>query len=235
MIEEARHIPPERFEQARAEANRAGLSLESDERGLFLTDGTMSLRAGFSHMVKRVKAGTLNLELIVKAAHIRGEREGLRLVDATAGLGDDSLLLAAASFEVTLFENNVVIAALLHDAISQAASDPVLSEAASRMHLVVGDSVQGLPRLDFQPDVALLDPMFPHRQKSAAVKKKLQLLQRLEQPSDDEGALFDAALSAHPRKIVVKRPAKGPWLANRKPDYTLQGKAIRFDCYALPN
>lgn len=235
MIEEARHIPPERFGQARAEANRAGLSLESDERGLFLTDGTMSLRAGFSHMVKRVKAGNLSLELIVKAAHIKGEREGLKLVDATAGLGDDSLLLAAAGFEVTLFENNVVIAALLHDAISQAASDPVLSEAASRMHLVVGDSVQGLPRLDFQPDVALLDPMFPNRQKSAAVKKKLQLLQRLEQPSDDEGALFDAALSAHPRKIVVKRPAKGPWLANRKPDYTLQGKAIRFDCYALPN
>ncbi|MBR3181084.1 MAG: class I SAM-dependent methyltransferase, partial [Eggerthellaceae bacterium] len=66
-----------------------------------------------------------------------------------------------------------------------------------------------------------------------AVKKKLQLLQRLEQPCEDEQALLDAAFAAQPRKVIVKRPAKGPYLADRKPDYSLAGKAIRFDCFSI--
>ncbi|MBQ4243593.1 MAG: class I SAM-dependent methyltransferase, partial [Clostridia bacterium] len=37
----------------------------------------------------------------------------------------------------------------------------------------------------------------------------------------------------HPHKIVIKRPLKGPFLAGRKPDYSLQGKAIRYDCIVL--
>ena len=44
---------------------------------------------------------------------------------------------------------------------------------------------------------------------------------------------MEAAISAHPRKIVVKRPLKGPWLAGRKPHYSLKGKAIRYDCFVL--
>ena len=62
---------------------------------------------------------------------------------------------------------------------------------------------------------------------------KARLLQQLELPCDDEVALLDAALAAHPHKIVVKRPLKGPWLADRKPDYTLKGSSIRYDCIVL--
>ena len=79
----------------------------------------------------------------------------------------------------------------------------------------------------------LLDPMFPAKHKASAVKKKLQILQQLEQPCEDEAALMDAAIAACPRKLVVKRPVKGPYLADWKPDYSLSGKAIRFDCYAF--
>ena len=39
-----------------------------------------------------------------------------------------------------------------------------------------------------------------------------------------------AAVSAGPRKIVIKRPLKGPFLAGRKPDYSITGKTIRYDC-----
>ncbi len=73
--------------------------------------------------------------------------------------------------------------------------------------------------------------MFPAREKSAAVKKKFQLLQRLEKPCDDEAALLGAARAARPKKVVVKRPAKGPALAGSTPDYSISGKAIRYDCY----
>jgi hypothetical protein len=31
--------------------------------------------------------------------------------------------------------------------------------------------------------------------------------------------------------VVVKRPLKAAFLADKKPDYQLSGKAIRFDMY----
>lgn len=210
-----------------------GLCLLVGEKGLSLEGDGMSLAADLSRMVPRLRAGNLNRELVVRAARIRGAAGPLTAVDATAGMGEDSLLLAAAGFSVTLFERDPVICALLGDALARAAADPALAEAVSRMELRGEDSVPALPALGFSPDVVLLDPMFPERRKSAAVKKKLQLIQRLEQPCDNERGLMDAARAASPRRIVVKRPAKGPWLAGEKPSYTVAGKAIRYDCYAL--
>ncbi|MCG4849180.1 class I SAM-dependent methyltransferase, partial [Streptococcus gordonii] len=84
------------------------------------------------------------------------------------------------------------------------------------------------------PDVVYLDPMFPERTKSAAVKKKFQLLHHLEQPCADEETLVEAALAVHPRKVVIKRPVKGPLLAGVKPSYQLAGKAVRYDVLVPP-
>jgi 16S rRNA (guanine1516-N2)-methyltransferase len=133
-----------------------------------------------------------------------------------------------------MFERNEIIAALLMDSLKRAVDIPELSGIVGRMRAIHADSIQVLGSLDFLPDVVLLDPMFPAKHNDAAAKKKLQLLQQLEQPCEDEAALLDATLSAHPLKIVVKRPVKGPFLADRKPDYSLSGKAIRYDCFALP-
>ena len=210
-----------------------GMRLLVGEKGLSLEGDGMSLAADLSRMVPRLRPGNLGRELVVRAARIRGAAGPLTAVDATAGMGEDSLLLAAAGFSVTLFERDPVICALLGDALVRAAANPALAEAVSRMELRGEDSVPALPALGFRPDVVLLDPMFPERRKSAAVKKKLQLIQRLERPCDDEGGLMDAARAADPRRIVVKRPAKGPWLAGEKPSYAIAGKAIRYDCYAL--
>ena len=213
----------------------ARLAFEDSSQGLALTDGTMSIRGDFTHMLPRLKPANLNREMLVKAARIKGApTDGLTAVDATAGLGEDALLLAAAGFRVTLFERNPVIAALLRDALERAARVPELAHVVERMRLVEGESTSELPLLDFQPDVVLLDPMFPAKGKDAAAKKKLQMLQKLERPCDDELSLLEAALNARPRKVIVKRPVKGPHLAGRKPSYTLSGKAIRYDCYALP-
>ncbi|MDO4291101.1 MAG: class I SAM-dependent methyltransferase [Eggerthellaceae bacterium] len=153
----------------------------------------------------------------------------LRAVDATAGFGSDALLLAAAGFNVQLFERNPAIAAALREALDRAAQTPELAEAVSRMRLTQTDSIVALPQLPEPPDVIVLDPMFPAKRKSAASRKKAQLLQHLEQPCADEDALLQAALAAHPRKIVVKRPLKGPYLADVKPNYSLKGKAVRYD------
>ena len=126
------------------------------------------------------------------------------------------------------------VAALLADALVRAAADPRLAEAVGRMTLVAGNSIAGLAVLPEPPDVVYLDPMFPARTKSAAVKKKFQLLHHLEQPCEEEEALVAAALAAHPRKVVIKRPAKGALLADVKPSYSVAGKAVRYDVLVPP-
>ena len=223
-------------------AQAAGLELVRTSEGLALTDGTMELRADFSRMLPRLKQGRLQQELLVKAARAKGV-EHPWAIDATAGFGEDSLLLAAAGFTVDLYEQDCVIAALLQDALDRAADDQALADAVARMRLHAGeDSIAGLRQTAASieqselaaPDVVYLDPMFPERTKSAAVKKKFQLLHHLEQPCADEETLVEAALAVHPRKVVIKRPVKGPLLAGMKPSYQLAGKAVRYDVLVPP-
>lgn len=253
-----------------ADLEEKGLQLIRDENGLKLTDGELELRGDFTKLLPRLKYNNLTHEILIKAAKIKGSERECTLIDATAGLGEDSLLFAAAGFRVIMFERDPVIAALLKDAMVRAGQLPELAPIMVRMELVETDSISALRRLaeglesheyrenpadpvaltkaamndgiidaylssilPAHPDVIFLDPMFPERQKSALIKKKMQLLQKLESPSTDEQAMLEAAVAVRPRKIVVKRPLKGPYLAGRKPDYSISGKAIRCDCYVF--
>jgi len=202
--------------------------LREDEEGLTLLGDGLEIRGDFRRLLPRIKPNNLNGELLVKAAKIKGKDLPVA-VDATAGMGEDSFLLAAAGFRVMLFEQDPVIAALLDDALSRAVKTGELKDIAGRMELVCADSIEALPRLGFTPDVIVLDPMFPERTKSASVKKKFQLIHQLEHPCDREEELLDAALATGAHKIVIKRPLKGPYLAGKKPAYSLSGKAIRYD------
>lgn len=231
-------------ENAPAHDQGAGLMLLLDDSGLSLTDGKISLQADFTSMLPRLKKSNLEREFLVKASRIKGMNavDGqLRAVDATAGFGEDSLLLAAAGYNVELYEYDPVIAALLRDALRRAAksSDDALRDAVSRMDLREGDSVSAMRAMagsNEPPDIVLLDPMFPERRKSALVKKKFQLLQQLESPCEgaDESELLEAAEAAGPRRIIIKRPLKGPYLAGRRPGYSITGKAVRYDCIVIP-
>lgn len=217
-----------------AEETCPELLLKVNREGIeFHTEGQV-LKGDFTRMLPRVKAGNLSKELLVRAARIKGASE-LTAVDATAGLGEDSLLLAAAGFQVTLYERNPVVYELLHDAMRRAASVPELADIVARMTVILGDSIQGMKQLEAAPDVILLDPMFPARQKSALVKKKLQTIQKLEMPCLDEKELILTAMEAKPKKLVIKRPPKGPWLAGIKPDHSIEGKAVRYDCFVSPH
>ncbi len=216
------------------EKERPPLMLVFDSNGLALTDGRLELRGDFSRMLPRIKENNLRGELLVKASRLKDFQGTPTAVDATAGLGEDAFLLASAGFKVQLFEYNPIISALLDDALCRAENDPQLAEIAKRMEFCHADSLKALPKLDYTPDVILLDPMFPARQKSGLIKKKFQLLQQLEQPCTDEQQLLSTAVSLKPRKIVIKRPAKGKPLAGTKPSYSISGKAIRYDCLVFP-
>ena len=211
-----------------------GLLLRLDEQGLALTDGELTLRGDFARLLPRVRESNLRAELLVKAARGRGLPAVPTAIDATAGLGEDAFLLAAAGFSVRLYERDPVIAALLADALRRALLDERLQPIAARMRLFAEDSRAALAELTAPPDVVLLDPMFPARQKSGRIGLKFQLLQRLERPEAEGEALLLAALSARPRRILVKRPRKGPYLGGRRPDFSYEGKAVRIDVLLAP-
>ena len=201
-----------------------------EDEGLSLRSGGLTVRADFSKLLPRVRNGMWRKEALIKAAKIKNPAAAHLAVDMTAGFGEDAFLLAAGGSRVLLFEKDPVIAALLRDAIERAAGDAALREITGRMILTEEDSIEGIRSLTESPDIVYLDPMFPERKKSALIKKKFQLLQKLERPEMNEEALLQAALSLKPAKVIIKRPAKGPYLSGRKPDYTIPGASVRFDC-----
>lgn len=216
------------------------VELRETDAGLTLVGDNMELRCDFGEMLPRIKPGRLQQELLVKAAKIKDEQSPTA-IDCTAGLGQDSFLLAAAGFTVRMFERDETIAALLEDGLTRAGNNPMVSGVTKRMSLERSDSLQHLESLaqssEQAPDVIYLDPMFPARQKSAAVKKKFQLLHVLEKPCDEaeEDALIRAAFAAGSRKVVIKRPVKGGHLAGIKPSYSITGKAVRYDVLVPPS
>ena len=214
-----------------ADSMGEALTLVFDGSGLSLVGSGMRYQGDFARTLNRVTKGRLHHEMLVKLAKTKTEHPVA--VDAAAGMGEDSFLLAAAGYEVYLFEQDAVIAALLRDALYRAGEDDRLREIVGRMHLSEGNSIELMPRLGITPEIVYLDPMFPPRKKSGLIHKKLQLIQKLEQPCADERELFDAAAAMHPKKIIIKRPLNGAPLADRKPSYTVKGKAIRYDVVVI--
>ena len=207
------------------------LTLVFDGTGLSLVGYGMRYQGDFSRMLNRVIKGRLRHEMLVKIAKTKTEHP--TAVDAAAGMGEDSFLLAAAGYEVILFEQDAVIAALLRDALRRAREEDRLREIVGRMRLTEGNSIELMPRLGITPEIVYLDPMFPPRKKSGLIQKKLQLIQKLEQPCANERELYDAAAALRPKKIIIKRPLNGALLADKKPSYTVKGKAIRYDVVVL--
>ena len=209
---------------------KSNLILQLDEDGLALVSDNMKLFGDFTKIIKRIKQSNLEKELIIHSAKIKGKKQDLVAIDATAGMGEDSMLLSAYGFKVNLYENNPIIAELLKDALERAQKIPELAEIVGRMKVFEEDSILAMQNLDYTPDVILLDPMFPERTKSALIKKKFQILHKIETPCTNEKELLDSAIMANPKKIVIKRPLKGEFLAGVKPSYSVKGNSIRYDC-----
>lgn len=157
-----------------------------------------------------------------------------RVVDATAGLGRDAFVLASLGCKVTMIERSPVVAALLQDGLARAAQDPEIgSWVRERMQLLHGPAVETLLGLTERPDVIYLDPMFPHKQKSALVKKEMRVFQSLVGPDLDADALLPAALAMADKRVVVKRPDYAGWLNEHKPSMAIETKSNRFDVYVM--
>lgn len=200
----------------------------------------LAIHAGFHGpgMDYRREKGGGRSEMIARAVGLKAGRLP-SVIDATAGLGVDAFVLAGLGCEVTMLERVPAVGALLQDGLERSRvhasdNDPELQSALTRLQLIQADAtvfLNDLHEADF-PDVVYLDPMFPERRKSAAVKKEMQIFHRLIGPDEDVARLFEAALTVARERVVVKRPRIAPALTDREPGHVIEGKRNRYDIYS---
>lgn len=173
---------------------------------------------------------------IAKACGIKGNVLP-SIIDATAGLGRDAFVLATLGCEVQMLERNPVVFLLLKDGLERAqqSDDPDILSIVGRLRLVDQpvQAAQWLRETDQRADVIYCDPMFPHTEKSAQVKKEMLAFRSVVGADNDSAELLAAALALDPKRVVVKRPRKAPVIDGPTPSYNLEGKSGRFDIYAL--
>lgn len=233
-------------EQAGMLAARLGLPLEADdaEFALQLGDTGLQLQLLGPHAPGPVRVDFLeggaahrrqfgggSGQMIAKAV---GIQPGIRpyVLDATAGLGRDAFVLATLGCEMVLFERQPLIAALLEDGLSRGQTDLDVRPIMQRMRLQQGNAIELMAAWPGEaPQVIYLDPMFPHREKSALVKKEMRLFRPFVGDDLDAGALLEQALTLASHRVVVKRPRKAPMIDGPKPGYSLEGKSSRYDIY----
>lgn len=155
------------------------------------------------------------------------------VVDATAGLGRDAFVLACVGCRVRMLERNPVVAALLDDGLQRGYQDAEIGPwLRERMSLIYASSLTSLAEITPRPDVVYLDPMFPHKQKSALVKKEMRVFQSLVGPDLDADGLLAPARALAKKRVVVKRPDYAPPLAGVATSDAVSTKSHRFDLYA---
>lgn len=215
---------------------RGTLYASFDDDRLFLTrDGKTKVFVDFAEGANahRQKFGGGKNQAIAKAV---GLNKGMtpKVLDATAGMGKDAFVLASLGCSVTLVERQQPIYALLVDGFRRAEQSEHLPWFHERMSLQFNSSHTALEQAIVEKqeyDVVYLDPMFPHREKSAAVKKDMALFQTFVGFDTDADELLPLAKELATKRVVVKRPNYAPFMQNETPNSQIKTKKNRFDLY----
>lgn len=170
------------------------------------------------------KKGSIKSELISKA--LGCGKQGLRILDLSAGLGIDAIFLAQLGYSVTAIERNPLVFLSLQTAFEKL---PEIQKINLQFLFYSAQEFLKTTSLGF--DCIYFDPMFPDKKKSALPRQEMILFRNLVGADADSEAVIEQALSFHQvSRIVVKRPLKAPVLF-AKPRSSIQGKLIRFDIY----
>ncbi|MGB0494983.1 MAG: class I SAM-dependent methyltransferase [Kangiellaceae bacterium] len=150
------------------------------------------------------------------------------VLDATAGMGRDALIMSKLGCQVVMQERCHAIFLLLENALARLNHvQPEIKKALSLENINSISSFSNLKNID----VIYLDPMFPSRKKSALVKKEMRLFKRLAGEDLDADQLLQNALDSSVNRVVVKRPKTAPQLGELSPSHEITSKNFRFDVY----
>ena len=215
-------VPAQRYEALfeLREADRpppgSGYRLWYDETGMALFKGAD--RHGFRLRLRDIQARAGQSSLLIRAS---GAGRRPAVADLTAGWGTDGLCLALRGCQVWLIERAPVVWAMLDEFVAR------LELPAKVVWARAEDWCQAHPD---SVDLALLDPMFPQRRKTALPEKPMQHLRDLAWRTEaDLARLIACAQMAARELVLVKRRARET--AEPPPSWQVRGRRIRFDVY----
>ncbi len=243
-----------RRQQLSQTATQPILLLDEKNKLSWLSDG-LSVAPEWDKLQRRVVSAGRKSELLLQAAKITSDS---MVIDATAGFGHDSLILASTGAQVTMLEQQPLMALLLLAEQQRMSVLPNWQKLMSRLQIINIDALSHFEKLQTDAidnskendakvvDVIYLDPMFPEDSyqdsktgKGAKVGKHMQALHQLASPPTLEEELqllqnAQAVVSQNAQKqgrVVVKRPQFAPLLANQQPSESWSNEAVRFDGY----
>ena len=200
---------------------------------LILGKKSMYLKLGLTLRNKPIFCDFLKWSKDIRKSNLTRSMRGLpkdcTVIDATAGLGHDSLSLATLSNKVILLEKIPWVYALLKHGLNRAKR--LKKSIFNKMHPVCDNARDYLLKTISKPDVIYLDPMFNVSTKSKA-KKGVQALRELI-PEENPDYLLQIALNNAKERVIVKRHRNDKFLENLSPTYSISGHVIRFDIYSV--
>ena len=181
-------------------------------------------------ILHRLKYGKGRGQNLAKAVGMKFNKNR-NIIDATAGLGYDSFILASLGAKVTLIERSQKMHTLLQNGIDEGISfGGEIEKIVNRMELLFGDSKDILPKLT--PEVIMIDTMYKDRKKTALVKNNMRLVREIVGPDSDYIELLKVALNCAKNRVVLKQPRYAePIREIRKCSHQILGKTIRYDIF----
>lgn len=246
-------LSQKRRQQLSQTATQPILLLDEKNKLSWLSDG-LSVAPEWDKLQRRVVSAGRKSELLLQAVKITSDSQ---VIDATAGFGHDSLILASTGAQVIMLEQQPLMALLLlveQQRMSGLANWQKLmhrlyiinTDALGYFATLAADTINDTKEIDKKLiDVIYLDPMFPEDSyqdsktgKGAKVGKQMQALHQLARPPtlEEESQLLQSAQAivrqvAGQGRVVVKRPQLAPLLANQQPSESWHNEAVRFDGY----
>lgn len=245
-----------RLQQLSTDSAQAIVLLDNKNQLSLLVDG-LSVAPEWDKLQRRVVSAGRKSELLLQAAKITTDSQ---VIDATAGFGHDSLILASTGAQVTMLEQQPIMALLLLAEQQRMSHEPNWQKLMARLHIINTDALSYFAYLqdvtvdardtaiNKSADVIYLDPMFPMDSyqnsktgKGAKVNKQMQALHQLAAPPtvEQEQQLLQSAQAVikngeqQSGRVIIKRPQQAPLFANQAADESWQNAALRFDGYFI--
>lgn len=153
-------------------------------------------------------------------ARALGLKKGLAkplVLDATAGMLVDSLLIFSFGCKVIAFERNPVAAILALNAIELSKVD-------------INFKYDSAINCEETTDVVYFDPMYGEEKNEKTLPKKEMRIFREVVGADNDASKIATALKSKAKRLVIKRSIKAmPILEN--PSMQISGKSTRYDVY----
>ena len=153
----------------------------------------------------------------------------LRILDATAGLLGDSMIMLALGHSVTAYEQSKILYTMLNYQLNQLSE----TDSNSLNFQLINSNVCETNLSEESFDVIYFDPMYPENRASSARRsdlKKINSILQIEGLASDSESTFTFLRSIPKTKLIVKRPLKVDAFEGSI-NYQIKGKSVRFDIY----